>query len=209
MNLEIANAISGYIETLYDTNKKLISICGIDVCYHNTGDYEKVVLDIIQNIPRLIPYSFSVKKDLLFFKDTDGLLEYSNEIVYLRENYDKILANHAETLKKVKQIRNKYEHKLHDIQYQSSGSGTHNLFDIEFKVENHNVTIYAGELIKLLKDINILFAKIVQDISTYAYQNNKTDYLYYQRITRFDFIDFNEIYESNLLRKIGKIMNKY
>lgn len=31
MNLEIANAISGYIETLYDTNKKLISICGQDL----------------------------------------------------------------------------------------------------------------------------------------------------------------------------------
>ena len=42
-----------------------------------------------------------------------------------------------------------------------------------------------------------------------AYQNDKTNYLYYQRITRFDFTDFNEIYESNLLRKIGKIMNKY
>ena len=209
MNLEIANAMSGYIETLYETNQKLISICGIDVCYHNIGDYEKMVLDIIQNIPRLVPYSFSVKKDLLFFKETDGLLEYSDEIVYLRENYDKILANHTETLKKVKEIRNKYKHKMHGIKYQSSGSGTNSLFDIEFKLDDKKVKIYAGELIKLLKDINILFARIVQDISIYAYQNNKTDYLYYQRITRFDFTDFNEIYESSLLRKIGKIMNKY
>ncbi len=209
MNLEIANAMSGYIETLYETNQKLISICGIDVCYHNIGDYEKMVLDIIQNIPRLVPYSFSVKKDLLFFKETDGLLEYSDEIVFLRENYDKILANHTETLKKVKEIRNKYEHKMHGIKYQSSGSGTNSLFDIEFKLDDKKVKIYAGELIKLLKDINILFARIVQDISIYAYQNDKTDYLYYQRITRFDFTDFNEIYESSLLRKIGKIMNKY
>lgn len=209
MNLEIANAMSGYIETLYETNQKLISICGIDVCYHNIGDYEKMVLDIIQNIPKLVPYSFSVKKDLLFFKETDGLLEYSDEIVYLRENYDKILANHTETLKKVKEIRNKYEHKMHGIKYQSSGSGTNSLFDIEFKLDDKKVKIYAGELIKLLKDINILFARIVQDISIYAYKNDKTDYLYYQRITRFDFTDFNEIYESSLLRKIGKIMNKY
>lgn len=209
MNLEIANAMSGYIETLYETNQKLISICGIDVCYHNIGDYEKMILDIIQNIPRLVPYSFSVKKDLLFFKETDGLLEYSDEIVFLRENYDKILANHTETLKKVKEIRNKYEHKMHGIKYQSSGSGTNSLFDIEFKLDDKKVKIYAGELIKLLKDINILFARIVQDISIYAYQNDKTDYLYYQRITRFDFTDFNEIYESSLLRKIGKIMNKY
>lgn len=209
MNLEIANAMSGYIETLYETNQKLISICGIDVCYHNIGDYEKMVLDIIQNIPKLVPYSFSVKKDLLFFKETDGLLEYSDEIVYLRENYDKILANHTETLKKVKEIRNKYEHKMHGIKYQSSGSGTNSLFDIEFKLDDKKVKIYAGELIKLLKDINILFARIVQDISIYAYKKDKTDYLYYQRITRFDFTDFNEIYESSLLRKIGKIMNKY
>lgn len=98
---------------------------------------------------------------------------------------------------------------MHGIKYQSSGSGTNSLFDIEFKLDDKKVKIYAGELIKLLKDINILFARIVQDISIYAYQNDKTDYLYYQRITRFDFTDFNEIYESSLLRKIGKIMNKY
>ena len=44
-------------------------------------------------------------------------------------------------------------------------------------------------------------------IETFAYENGFKEYFYYQRLCRFDFNDFNEIYESNILKKIGKIMN--
>lgn len=209
MNREIANAMSGYFETLYIMNQNLIRLCGAEIFYYRFSEFEKLTLDIIQDIPRLIPYSYDNKKQDLIIDDNNGLLEYQAEISYIKNDYQAILNIHKETLNKIRKIRNKYEHKMHDVKYQSSGTGTMSLFDIEFKVNDELIRIYAGELIKVIKEINILFSKIAQEISNYAFNSGKTGYAYYERISRFDFKDFNEIYESDILRKIGKIMNKF
>lgn len=209
MNIEIANAMSGYFETLYEMNKNLIRLCGAEIFYYRFSELKKVTLDIIQDVPRLIPYSYDNKKQDLILDNSNGLLEYQAEIKYIKEDYQNILDKYNNTLNKIRKIRNKYEHKMHDVKYQSSGTGTMSLFDIEFKVNNESIRIYAGELIKLIKDVNILFSKIAQEISTFAYQSGKEGYAYYERICRVDFKDFNEIYESNILRKIGKIMNEF
>ena len=209
MNIEIANAMSGYFETLYVMNQNLIRLCGAEIFYYRFSEFEKLTLDIIQDIPRLVPYSYDFKKQDLILDNSNGLLEYQAEIQYIKQDYQSILDKYKETLNKIRKIRNKYEHKMHDVRYQSSGIGTMSLFDIEFKVNNEFIRIYAGELIKLIKEVNILFSKIAQEISVFAYQNGKEGYAYYERICRVDFKDFNEIYESDILRKIGKIMNKF
>lgn len=209
MNIEIANAMYGYFETLYIMNQNLIKLCGAEIFYYRFSEFEKLTLDIIQDIPRLVPYSYDNKKQDLNLDNSNGLLEYQAEIKYIKEDYQNILDKYKDTLNKIRKIRNKYEHKMHDVKYQSSGTGTMSLFDIEFKVNNEFIRIYAGELIKLIKEINILFSKIAQEISIFAYQNRKEGYAYYERICRVDFKDFNDIYESNILRKIGKVMNKF
>ena len=209
MNIEIANAMSGYFETLYEMNQNLIRLCGAEIFYYRFSEFEKVTLDIIQDIPRVIPYSYDNKEQDLVLDDRNGLLEYQAQIKYIKEDYQNILDKYKDTLNKIRKIRNKYEHKMHDVKYQSSGTGTMSLFDIEFKVNDEFIRIYARELIKLIKEVNILFSKIAQENSIFAYQNGKEGYAYYERICRIDFKDFNEIYESNILRKIGKIMNEF
>ena len=62
MNIEIANAMSGYFETLYEMNKNLIRLCGAEIFYYRFSELKKVTLDIIQDVPRLIPYSYDNKK---------------------------------------------------------------------------------------------------------------------------------------------------
>lgn len=141
------------------------------------------------------------------FKRKDGLLEYQDNILYLKNDYDKILLENYDFLDKIRKIRNKYEHKMHGAKYKSSGNGSLCLFNYVFKIENELIEIRAELLIKLIKSINILFSNIVNDIKTYAYENGKDNYLYYRRITRFDFIDFNKIYDDKLLKIIGKIMS--
>lgn len=37
----------------------------------------------------------------------------------------------------------------------------------------------------------------------YAYENSKDGYAYYIRITKYEFTDFNKIYDSDLLRTVG------
>lgn len=69
MNVTVANALSGYFETLYKMNQRLVKLCGIDIMNdNNTG--EDIILDLIQDIPRVIPYS--VKKG-------SGKLEYKKK----------------------------------------------------------------------------------------------------------------------------------
>ncbi len=208
MTVEIANALFGYLETLYNLNQKLVKLCGIDVIDDfESGDKE--ILDIIQDVPRIIPYSFNKKTQTLILKDRDGVLEYKDNISYLKEDYEKILFDNYEFLDKIRKIRNKYEHKMHGVKHKSSGSGSFSLFDYTFMVGDESMEITAGSFIKLIKSVNNLFSKIVLDISKYAYENKKEDYLYYRRITRFDFKDFNKIYDNDILRIVGKIMKKF
>ena len=206
MNKEISNAMFGYLETLYNINKNLIELCGIDAV-DDFESGEKKILDIIQDIPRIVPYSYNKYKQKLEYKRKDGLLEYQDNILYLKNDYDKILLENYEFLDKIRKIRNKYEHKMHGAKYRSSGNGTLCLFIYVFKIENELIEIKAKSLIKLIKSINKLFSNIVHDIKIYAYENGKDNYLYYIRITRFNFIDFNKIYDDELLKIIGKIMS--
>ncbi len=208
MTVKIANALFGYLETLYNLNQKLVKLCGIDVI-DDFESGEKEILDIIQDVPRIIPYSFNKKTQTLILKDRDGLLEYKDNISYLKEDYEKILSDNYEFLDKIRKIRNKYEHKMHGVKHKSSGSGSFSLFDYTFMVGDESMEITAGSFIKLIKSVNNLFSKIVLDISKYAYENKKEDYLYYRRITRFDFKDFNKIYDNDILRIVGKIMKKF
>ena len=208
MNIEIANALAGYIETLYILNQKLIKLCGTDVIDKYEYSY-KEILDIIQDIPRLIPYKFNKKEHILQLVPEDGLLEYKSNISYLEEKYEDILDNNYELLDNIRKVRNKYEHKMHYIRRKSSGSGTNSYFDFEFEISGESVVIRAVDFIKLIKKTNILFSLIVKDIQKYSYENNKTDYPYYRRLCRFDFEDFNKLYDSELLRTFGTLMLDY
>lgn len=206
MTSEIAYALYGYFEVLYKLNQKLIKLCGIDAINENgTND----ILDIIQDIPRIVPYSLNRETGKLEFKDDDGLLEYSNTILYLKQDYKTILSHNYDFLNSIRKVRNKYEHKMHGIKMSSMGSGSLSLFDFTFKVNGKEIELTAGKFINLVKEINILFSKISSDISEFAYANNFNDYLYYQKLSKFEFNDFNTIYDSNILRTIGKIMKDF
>lgn len=212
MNFEIANALFGYLETLYNMNQKLIILCGIDVC-DDFGGISKEILEILQDIPRIIPYSYDNNSKQLIYKNRDGLLEYQDKINYLKDAYDNILIENKEFLDNVRKIRNKYEHKMHGVKSSSSGSGSFTLFEYTFNVEFEDtlqeISITAGECIKLIKSANVLYSRIVSDISKFAYENGKHEYSYYRRITRFNFTDFNKIYDSSLIRDFGKIMRPF
>ena len=208
MDVKIANAMYGYLEDLYIMNQKLLRLCGTDAI-DNFEFNSKEVLDIIQDIPRLIPYSYNNKLKALEYDERNGLLEFKYDIQYLSKEYNKILKDNYTFLDNVRKIRNKYEHKMHGVKHVSSGSGSFSFFDFSFDVCGESIEVHAGEFIKLIKSLNVLFSKIVCEISSFAYETKKTDYPYYRRITKFDYLDFNELYDSDIVRKIGKVMNDF
>lgn len=52
---------------------------------------ENKVLEIIQDVPRIIPYRKSNGK--LFIDKADGLIEFSDKLTYIQSEYKKILKN--------------------------------------------------------------------------------------------------------------------
>lgn len=59
MNITIANALFGYLKILYEMNQTLIKLCGIDII-DDLESGKMDVLNIIQNVPRIIPYEYDI-----------------------------------------------------------------------------------------------------------------------------------------------------
>lgn len=202
MNQQIINSIYKYIEVLYENNQRLIKVFGMDAI-DNYNDGTKDILNIIQDIPRLIPYSYCEDDHKLFLEPEDGLLQYEKKIKYLRDGYKEILNNNEDCLIKIKKIRNKYEHKLHNIETPSRFTGNDDWFRYGFKIKTKKYNIESEELVKLFKDLNVLYDKLIDDILKYAYKN-KDDHPFFTRLRRVDLLGFNKLYDSKLLYEIGK-----
>lgn len=206
MNTTIANSLGEYFETLYLLNQNLITFCGTGGIVADHWTYQKYIRNVITAIPQLIPYSKRGAKYVIVA--TDGLLEYSDEINFLEHDYCSILQNHYEFLVNLKEVRNKFEHKMHSVFLSQTDGGSSILFGLHYLVKKQGefkeTVLWANQFISLAKDINSLFAKIQQLISEYAFKEGKDHYAYYQRLLRYDFTDFNKIYDSKLLQIIGK-----
>lgn len=205
MTYEIANALCGYFETLYDLNRNLITLCGVDVI-DNSGQYEKYIADIIQGIPRLVPYSFNKEKGIYVIVKRDGLLEFLSDLPFLNADYESLLEKNYDFLSKVKTIRNKFEHKIHGARLMAAGSGSGILFNMTYKLHDGEITLNAGEIIMFTKQINGLFSKIQKEVELFAYERNEASHAYFRRLIRYDFCDFNKIYDSPVLKLVGKAL---
>lgn len=133
----------------------------------------------------------------------------------MNSEYDDILEKNYKFLDNVRKIRNQYEHRMHGVEYRSSSCGTIEMFEYTFEVKKpwskntENLTVSAGEFIITMKMINILFDRIRIDIKKYAEDNGKKDYPYYRKLCRHNFKDFNDIYESDLISTVGRILKAY
>lgn len=204
MEKETINALGRYFEALYGLNQNLIVLCGIDAI-DNRGQYKRHLEDVIQVIPRLVPYRYN-KRALQYELDSKGgLMKFSNDIQYLTLEYSSILQKHSSFLERTKSIRNKLEHEMHDASIVASLSGTGVLFEITYDVAGNKVNLSAKEMISFVKDLNILFSKMQNEIENYSDENSES-YPYIMRLNRFVFTDFNKIYESDLLRTFGKAL---
>lgn len=205
MTTEAVNALYRYFTTLYSLNQNLIMLCGTDVI-DCKGQQEDRIDDVIMSIPRLVPYVFDKKSGRRKIEPSDGLMQFSNDIPFLYTDYEAILQKHNGFLEKTRKVRNKLEHKMHGARVVASSSGTGSLFSITYEVSDEIIEIRAAEIIVFVKDINTLFSKIQTLVDKFACQKKYDDHPYYRRLIRYDFSDFNKIFESKLLRVFGKAL---
>ena len=204
MNDKIISAVDGYFETLYDLNRNLITFCGTHAFKDDRWKYHRHIQEIICAIPQIVPYVHQKSSDKYVISEKDGLSEFSDEICFLREGYNTILKDHTDFLVRIKELRNKYEHQMHCVEFRSTGGGTNQLFYLVYRTPKGTTTLYSNEFIDLVKDINVLFSEIQKEIHEYVYIRAQQYDPYCQRLLRYDFSDFNKIYDSSILHIVGK-----
>ena len=183
------------------SNQQLIKIFGIDsMNAFNTGSIE--ILNIIQDVPRLIPYTYNKKTEKYELSPKDGLLVYKS-LKELPFEYQKIFDKNKKCLIKIKKIRNKWEHILHNVNLQSCYTGNNSWFRYTFKVKGAKYTIESDELIALFKDLNILYDQLIKKMLEYSYKK-KIEHPFYNHLHKVKLLDFNKLYDSGLLYEIGK-----
>lgn len=203
MEIATANALYRYFEELYGLNQNVIALCGTDL-FDIMAKPEHRIDEIMITIPRLVPYKFR-DADKIMLIQSDGLMNFASDIPFLDTDYKNVFQKHNDFLVKVKKIRNKLEHQVHNANIVGLGSNP-SWFSVTYKVKDAEIDFRSYELISFVKDLNVLFSKIQAEVIRYAEENQKTEYRYYTRITRFDFCDFNKIYESDISNIIGKFM---
>lgn len=212
MNSTIGNALFGYFQTLYEINQKFILLCGMN-CHSQVDSNSKTLLDLVQDIFKLLPYKFNQDlKEIVVIK-SDGLIEFDNDFGFLYDDYKALLNNYYEQIDKLRKVRNKFEHKMHGVREKASEDGTYNYFTFEFEIEEKGgimkINISYGTLIGILIALNEMFTKIQYEVFTYANSNECGVSLYYERLDRVRFTDFNKLYETDLIRTIGRVMHKF
>ena len=205
MTIETANALCRYFETLYSLNQNLMALCGEGI-FDDKGNQSRLVDNIIMSIPRLIPLDFNKKTKKYRLAQAEGLMNFSDDIPFISGDYESILEKHRACLIKIKRIRNKLEHEMHGPRIVASSSGTLSLFAVTYLVSEENIDFCAQELIAFVKDMNLLFSKIQDLLKRSDILHQYDDHPYYRRLLRYDFSDFNKIFESSLLKIIGKAL---
>ena len=87
-----------------------------------------------------------------------------------------------------------------------TASSPSSFFDITYEVDKIRITVTANEILSFLKDLNNLFSEMQAEVVQYAWKYQKNGNRYYERLTQYDFCNFNKIYESDMVRIIGKVM---
>lgn len=203
MTITTADALCRYFEALYHLNQTLIALCGTDM-FDYQGKQERQIDDVVMSIPRLVPYVFNKQTKTYEISKTDGLMRFSDDISFLKEDYENILCKHKECLEKAKKIRNKLEHEMHGANIVASISGSMTMFSVTYEVVGKDgekiIDLCASEIIAFIKDVNILFSKIQKLVTPSAFKHHYEDHPYYRRLIRYDFCNFNKIFESDLLQ---------
>jgi hypothetical protein len=204
MTASLANALYAYFKTLYDLNRNTLMLCSEQIFNHELCF--NLINDIVRDIPRLIPYSFNFKANQCQIINGEGLLDFSSELPWLNEEYAHMLQEHQHVLVVIKKIRNKYEHEMHKKIIVSSQAGTAFPFSFTLKVEDDLLNLDVNELKSLLLNLNQVYSRIQNDLARYLYENSMQGDLYYDRLTRFKFNDFNALLSSSLLKIIGNAL---
>lgn len=188
MEISFFNDIKLYIKTLVKINQESIILAGTN-SYYEQEEYE-MLISSLSDLFRLIPVFRDKKSGKLVINKKDGLIDYSFLFPEIVNDYEVIINKNEFFLHNAYMIRNKYQHKMHYAVHKGSMSGSDTLYVADFEIDQKKINISIESLIKVVKDLNILFNKFVN----YIYLNGPKEFNHYiNRLVRIDFLSFNQI----------------
>ncbi len=215
------NGIAIYCEWLYEVNKKIIELTGLD-CINDRIKMEKLFLEISSNIMKLVPCKTDMKNRKAEQTRKDGILDFTSELDFLQDDYDDLFNKYNRALYKIKIIRNKYEHIPHKLKMMNSSSGSTSYPNVTFTYDNGRKNIYiydkdynydvkTEEFIEIVNLLNTTFNKIINELKKFRETNDEKygDHPFLVKYTAINYEIFNRLFKCNLLSDIGKAMKSF
>lgn len=145
---------------------------------------------------RLVPICKDKEGNLILNKK-DGICLLSPNIDFIFIDLEKIIEENSETFKKLKIIRNKYEHEPHNIN--GAFSTGHSSFSaMGFYYNTKLVSLNSIELTYIIYDLNKLMKKIEKFIIKIENENdkkiNKFNRFYIKKIKDYKIEEYNKNY---------------
>lgn len=205
------NGIINYAEILESINIDLIRIISLD-CINNMNTLKKLYLDISSKMSMIIltysPRNSSSYKDLLLCEKKEGIYKYYDDFDFLEKSINSLFNKYKKDLYHLKRVRNKIEHDIDiiGIDEMHSGSG---VCGVIFSIDDEKYKINTDKLKKIISDLNLIFSKMLEDIDLYIKNNDSKNYNhpYYNQLRSFNFLRYNNIFNSTLLYSISEILN--
>lgn len=206
------NGISYYCRLLYKTNQNLIKLSDLNANSQcEASEAEDLIYQICETINILIPFkicdnnnSISLENDARYY----GILNFEKDLSFLHEELEMLINANKESLFNIKRIRNKREHEAFNILAKSFYSGKDLLIIVNFKYKDKMYRIDCEEIINIIKNLNIIFDKIINELKLFAkcYCENYHTNPYFNKYCNLEFERFNNIYNSNILKDCGRAM---
>lgn len=202
--------IKDYINILIDINEEILILIGKSVIT-DLSDFKSLYLNLAQQLLRLIPYKIDKPTNKPKLCKTDGILNFKKDLKFIVNDYNKILNNNPEIFINLKIIRNKVEHLPHIVKFKQGSSGNLDLPEATFMIDEEEYKFYLKEIILSIKELNITFDKIIMELNLFIKNNNIEvfDSPYYKHYSRIKFLNYNKIFESELLFFYSSILKKH
>lgn len=146
---------------------------------------------------RFVPFEENKKDSILSLLKNDGICLLRRNINFIMNDLDKILQENAETFRKVKHIRNKYEHEPHNVS--GAFSTGHSSFSaMGFYCRDVLITLDTMELTYIIYDLNRMMDKIEKIVDQIKIEHKEElsqfNIHYIESIKKIKIIDYNKGY---------------
>lgn len=193
------NGVYPYFRIQKEINNLLILLKKFNT---NIEEQEDNFFKLSTELLRILPFKLVHEKDInivtgINLLTGDGILLLKNYFPYLENDYKHIINNYFVDFVQIVKIRNKYMHEPHNINCTMFVCSGNNAM-AGFKYKKNYYGLNTDSLIKIVKEINIVFNKIKEDFKNKVNELSSEEKAnpYIQNVFDNYYDDYNKIIDN-------------